>query len=227
MDLTLTKKYTQIFDFLAHLYRGNWEYRWKKVPFMDQDSNDQKGESILAHQWSCISLWILLKPTMPALAKIIDSAKLYECLAMHDIGEIVVGDVPKIEQLKVGSSRKQEIERRELDADIENLPNDVQTLIRNYYHDYTFEEFPNITTLLARYLDNIQGNHFGLVYGHDLPEHSDLISKIVKSYFLPISNQLFDLATSLDSQAGVEIKSLTDYHLQTIAIAGINLDFNT
>lgn len=220
---TQTKSFNQIFEFLAHLYRGNWEYRWGQVPFMDQDSNSLKGESILAHQWSCITLWMLLKDQLPALSKLVDSARLYECLAIHDIGEIVVGDVPKVEQLKVGSNRKQEIERREIDTDIENLPPELQTLIRNYYHDYTFEEKPDITTLLARYLDNMQGNHFGLVYGKDLSKYSALISKIVDKYFLPIAKKLFDLASSLDPKAGNEIQSLTDYHLEAIRKAGITL----
>lgn len=222
--MTKTKQFDQVFDFLAHLYRGNWEYRWAQVPFMDQASKNLKGESILAHQWSCITLWILLKPVLPALSKHIDSAKLYECLALHDIGEIVVGDTPKVEQLELGSLRKQEIERREIDTDIEKLPLSLQNTIRTYYQEYTFNKNVDITVLLARYLDNLQGNHFGLVYGIELSHHSDLISKIVSKYFLPVSKQLLDLSTSLDPQAGMEIQSLTEYHLQTIRNAGINLD---
>jgi 5'-deoxynucleotidase YfbR-like HD superfamily hydrolase len=216
-----SQNFNQIFQFLELLYRGNWQFRWGQVPFMDQSPADTKGESILAHEWSCITLWILLKPIMPALNKQIDSAKLYECLALHDIGEVVVGDTPIVEQLKVGSARKQEIEQREIATRIENLPLDVQKLVNNYFHEYTFAEKPDLTITLARYLNALQGNHFGLVYGNNLTEHRDLINEIVSKYFIPLSRDLMDQAIALDPAAGDEIRSLTDFHISAIRAKGI------
>lgn len=209
---------------MEFLYRGNWQYRWGQVPFMHAPRGDNHNESILAHQWSCVMLWMLLRKIMPALNKQVDHIKLHECIALHDIGEIVVGDTPRVEQLKSGSTRKRQVEEREIESQVENLPESIQSLVKSYFHEYTFVEHPDLTILLARYLDSLQANHFGLVYGHDLGKHSELISQIVNAYFVPVAKELESRAAALDPQAGEEIEALTNYHLQAIRDKGIKLE---
>jgi hypothetical protein len=218
------KQFGQLFTFLEYLYMGNWEYRWGQVPFMDYKSSGNKGESILAHQWSCTALWLLLRYVLPETNKIIDSSQVYEYLIFHDIGEICVGDTPIVQQLKEGSVRKNEIEIREVEAHTEDLPHNLQQLIRSYFHDYTFAHPGTVEIVLARYLNAIQGNHFGLVYGKNLSQYSVIIDKIVSTYFIPLAEQLEKLLFSQSKLAAQEISDLSSYHLDSIRSKGITLN---
>ena len=102
--------FDQIFSFLEYIYRGNWQFRWGQVPFIDQDSNSTKGESVIAHSYSSLTLWFSLRYVLPHTNKIIHSEEIYEHLLIHDIGEIEIGDISRATQIAHPSKTKNQDE---------------------------------------------------------------------------------------------------------------------
>jgi len=214
----MEEDYQKIFDFLACSYGGNWVYRWELVPFVNQVSNSKQGESVLAHQQSCIMLWSLLKSVMPELSSLVNTELVYDLLMFHDLGEIASEDTPLVKQLREGSSLKKEMERLEIEKNTMGLPQAARELINKSFFDYSYadENEATVEVLLARYVNSMQGNHFAMVYGFDFIKHADLIMEIVNKYFTPVANELISKLATQNNAAANEVKSLTNYHLATI-----------
>lgn len=218
------KDFEKIFAFVAKLYQGNWQYRWGQVPFVDQQIDQSKGESVLSHQWSCVALWSLLRQIMPETDKIVHTNRVYELLTFHDLGEVIIGDTPLVQQLNEGSREKHEEELREVERYSEDLSGPLQEFIRSRFQEYTFSQEPTVEILLSRYINAMQGNHFGLVFGKNLAEHSELISTIVKKYFIPIVKDLQAALEKKSKSSAEEVAILTKYHLASIRGKGIRLE---
>lgn len=220
------KKFDQAFSFLEYIYRGNWQFRWENVPFINQNSNNTKGESVIAHSYSSLMLWFSLRYVLPHINKIIHSEKIYEHLLIHDIGEIEIGDISRATQIAHPSATKDQDELSVIEKLVSAYPPVLGQRITALFREFTFNDKQSLESLMANYCDSLQGNHFALIYGFNLQKNSQLISKIINSHFIPISTQLIDRLNTIDLKAGQEIQSLTSYHLQSIRNAGIKLVIN-
>jgi 5'-deoxynucleotidase YfbR-like HD superfamily hydrolase len=218
----LEQKFEQVFTFMSRLYAGNWVYRWAKVPFIEQKGGEDRGESVLTHQYSCIALWSLLQKIMPAISKVIDSTRVTDMLMYHDIGEIGLGDTPLVTQLSQGSESKNQSESVQIDEYAKLLPEELREWMTESFKSFTYGE-NNTEALMARYINAVQGNHFALTFGKDLEAHNELIQKIVNQFFMPIARELFTELGKLSVDAGNEIEALTQFHLEAIKAKNIRL----
>lgn len=225
--MAIEKELDEIYTFMGRVYHGNWKNRWEGTPFMSEFNDSGRSESILGHMWALKELWFQIKQVCPALNKVVDSGLLYEKIMNHDLGETNDdGDISMTRQLKGEGQNKKVTEREQLLDLTKQLSQKTQSIILNNFDE--FEEKPeninNIETLVAKFLDTLQGDQFALTFGNNLPENSELIDKIVKLRFASYTQRLVDVLTQLDhKEASSEVVLIANHHLNQIRSAGIQI----
>lgn len=211
-----------VFEFMSIAYYGNWKYRWGGTPYFDE-----KTESIIGHEYGCALLWLVLRRVCPALNKIVDSTRVYEICLTHDLGETYEGDISRFQQLKGQGVDKHSSERQAINMIASKTKVATREEIIAWFDEFEKkpEEIENIEILIVRFLDSLQGDHFALTFGHDLPSHSEVISKIVNKHTVPFALRLMEvLKTTGHNEACEEVGQIFLYHKNQIKAAGINLD---
>src|SRR4030043_641662 len=88
-----------MYAFLEDAYKGNWEFRWRKTPYMEEAIRSQHTESVLGHMWSMMAMWYFLQRICLALRKVVDSKRVYELILLHDVGESQIGDISMYQKI--------------------------------------------------------------------------------------------------------------------------------
>lgn len=225
----IKKEMEATYAFMQNVYLGNWQYRWKGTPHMKNMLRQNKKESILAHQLSCVGLWFNLRRICPNLNKLVNSEKMYEILWIHDLGEIFAGDVSQTMQVKGRGVNKSKTERQEIIKMAGKIPTKtIKTILKNFdAFEKKIEEIDNIEILVCKLVDNIQGHHFGLVFGNDYKTHSNLINKILNRSLIRITRRLLQV---LDKggykKAHLEIESVVDHFIYIFKKSGAELELD-
>lgn len=97
---------------------------------------DGRRESVAEHSWRLALIAAVLLPRHPDL----DPLDVLELCLIHDLGEIVAGDVPATRQ-DAEPDRKAR-ERRDFHALAQSLPDRVRNDLVNLYDDYALERTP-------------------------------------------------------------------------------------
>ncbi|MCX6752331.1 MAG: HD domain-containing protein [Candidatus Nomurabacteria bacterium] len=213
------------YTFMKNVYLGNWEYRWKGTPHMRNMIKNKKRESILAHELACMGFWFNLKRICPNLSKLVDSEKIYEILWGHDLGEIFAGDVSQTLQIQGRGKNKQHTERQEIIKMAGKIPaKTLKTLLKNFDDFENYNETEDINVLVCKFIDNVQGNHFGVVFGNDHKINSDLINKILNRSFIKNARRLLEvLKNKGHKKAYKEVKSVAEYLIYLFKKSGTEL----
>jgi 5'-deoxynucleotidase YfbR-like HD superfamily hydrolase len=220
------KEIEATYAFMSNVYLGNWEYRFADTPHMSIMLKKNKKESILAHQLSCIGFWFNLKRVCPNLNKLVDSEKIYEILWGHDLGEIFAGDISQPQQIKGKGINKSQIERKEIIKMAGKIPKkNLEILLKNFdaFEEKT-EEITSLEILVCKLIDNIQGNHFAVVFGNDFKTHSDLINKVLNRSFIRTTRRLLKvLKKENHKKAYEEVVLVVNYLIYLFKKSGTEL----
>lgn len=211
---------------MSNVYEGSWQYRWYGTPHMKNSLSKNRKESILAHQLACIGFWFNLRRISPNLDRLVDSEKVYEILWGHDLGEVFIGDISQARQTKGEGAGKSKVEREEIIKMSKGTPEKiVQDLLRNFdSFESKHEKTNNIEILVCKLIDNIQGNHFAIVFGNDFGINSDLISKIVNRSFIKAAIRLLEfLKNTKNKGAYKEARLIIDHHISAVKNSGVKL----
>ena len=177
--------------------------------------------------YSCMQLWFQIKRACPELAKVTNSEKIYEIILNHDLGETHEGDVSMTRQIKGESMNKKLTERDEIVNITSKLKPEVQSEILKNFDDFEadLDNVLDVDILVCKFIDALQGDQFALTFGNDLPEHSELINKIINKRFVPYASKLITTLKEKGHQtASEEITTLANYHLSQIREASIKID---
>ena len=101
----------------------------------------------------------------------------------------------------------------------------LKTLLKNFeaFEEKT-EEINNIEILVCKFIDNVQGNHFGVVFGNDYKIHSDLINKILNRSFIRTTRRLLEvLKKGSNKKAYEEVESVANYLVYLFKKSGVKL----
>lgn len=227
MRMSLIKKLDGIYDFMGRVYQGNWKPRWIGTPFMSEFNDSGKSESILGHMWAMKEFWFQIKNICPELNKVVKNEVLYEKIMNHDLGETSDdGDISMTRQLNGEGSNKKLSEREQLLSLTKALNERTRSTILKDFDE--FEEAPenirNLETLIAKFIDTLQGDQFALMFGNNLPENSDLIDRIIRVRFVSYTQRLIDVLNELGyKKASKEIIQIANHHLEQIRSVGINI----
>lgn len=225
-SLKIEKEMKATYKFMSNVYLGNWQYRWKGTPHMKNMFRKNKKESILAHQLACIGLWFNLRRICPNLNKLVNSENIYEILWGHDLGEIFSGDVSQTMQVQGKGINKSKIERQEIIKMAGKIPKKtLKILLKNFdAFEEKYEDMENIEILVCKLIDNIQGHHFGLVFGNDYETNSNLINKILNRSLIRITRRLLEvLEKENHKRAHQEIEMVVDYFIYIFKKSGAKL----
>ena len=230
MKNNINKSLDGIYEFMADAYHGNWQYRWNETPYLQKSIKASKKESITGHQWACIGFWFYLRRLYPSLGALVNTAEIYERLWSHDIGETFTGDISQVVQLKGEGVDKHAVERKEMKKMGKMIPRKILRQLIQWFDDLENKSKNNkkLEALIVKFIDRIQGNHFALVFGNNLPENSTTINKVMTRSFLPIAKQLLKvLKDGGRKKAYIEVENVIAHHLKVTRKAGIkiSLDF--
>ena len=205
MDKAARKKLSRIYSFMERAYPANWQTRWNKTPYMtsfaEQEEIDKfvnkigKLESVPGHVWACIGLWMSLRQLCPNLDKLVNSEEIYERLWAHDLGETYRGDISYAIKIHSRLDEGKEEERKDLVKLTSNLPlKERERLIRWFdeFEEKEDEKGIKLEVLVARWIDNLQGDHFALVFGNNLARYKETLEKITKMRSAGRSKRLID-----------------------------------
>lgn len=104
-------------------------------------TNDStRQESTAEHSWMLCLIAIIL---FERLTIKIDQLRVLKILIVHDLAEVIIGDIPAFDSKR--RKNKKEREKAGLEQIIKNLPDDTKKEIREL-----FEEYENKTTLEAK-----------------------------------------------------------------------------
>ncbi len=224
---TKTKKEIEAtFAFMENVYLGNWEYRFKGTPHMRNMFLKNKKESILAHELSCMGFWFNLRRICPNLNKLVDSEKIYEILWGHDLGEVFAGDVSLALQVKGRGVNKSQVERQEIIRMAGKIPKKtLETLLKNFdAFEEKIEKINSTEILVCKFIDSVQGHHFGVVFGNDYRKNSDLVNKILNRSFIRTTRRLLEvLKKENHTEAHKEVRAVANYLISLFRKAGVEL----
>jgi 5'-deoxynucleotidase YfbR-like HD superfamily hydrolase len=226
MKKDLNKQLDGIYNMMSHTYHGNWSYRWKGTPWMSKILKNKKKESILAHEMCCIGLWFGLRRICPNLDALVDSTRMYEIFWGHDLGEIFIGDIPQFSQLRGRGIDKSKLEKEEILRMSKKAPKEVTTPLLSNFDSYEAKnvESKDLEVLICRLIDNMQGNHFGMVFGNSFDTHSDVIDKVVnRSFVKNATNLLSYLKKNRQTAAYKEASYIISHHIKAIKKSGVKL----
>ena len=228
-SIKIKKEMRATYDFMSNVYFGNWQYRWKSTPHVKSAQKDKK-ESVLAHQLSCMGLWFNLRRICPNLNKLVNSENIYEILWGHDLGEIFAGDVSQTEQVRGKGINKSQIERKEIIKMAGKIPKKtLDTLLKNFdAFEKKYENIDSIEILVCKLVDNIQGHHFGLVFGNDYDVHSELINKILNRSLIRITKRFLSvLKKGGHKKAHEEVELVVNYFIEIFKKSGAKLNLDS
>ena len=141
------------------------------------------------------------------------------------MGETTNGDTTLYEIVQ-GKKKDIENERRTIEK-ISSPLQQTQKILLNMFDEFE-GGIDNINTLevaVARWIDNLQGDHFALTFGSRLPEHSEAINKIIQIRSIASTNRLLELLEDKDHNKAVdEVKQVAHHHFNVIKAAGITID---
>jgi 5'-deoxynucleotidase YfbR-like HD superfamily hydrolase len=226
MSIKNKKEIAATYKFMQNVYLGNWQYRFIGSPNMKKMFKQNKKESILAHEISCIGFWFNLRRICPNLDKLVNSEHIYEILWSHDLGEIFAGDVSQALQVRGKGKNKSKIERQEIIKMAGKIPQKtLRALLKNLdAFERKIEKTNNLEILVCKFIDNIQGNHFGVIFSDDHKKHSDLINKILNRSLIKNTRRLLEvLEKENHKKACEEVKSVLMYHIELFKKAGVKL----
>jgi 5'-deoxynucleotidase YfbR-like HD superfamily hydrolase len=226
MSKEIKKEIEATYAFMSNVYLGNWQYRFKGTPHMSNMLKQNKKESILAHELSCIGFWFNLRKVCPNLNKLVNSEKIYEILWGHDLGEILAGDISLTHQVKGKGNDKNKNERREIIKMAGKIPKQtLSELLENFdAFEKKIEEIDDLEILICKLIDNIQGHHFALVFGNDFYEHSEIINKILNYSFVPRARRLLKiLKERKHKKAYEEVESIINSFIEMFRKSGVKL----
>ena len=213
-----------LYSFLGQAYGGNWQYRWQNTPFLEEATKSGHTESVAGHEWAAMEFWFNLRRLCPNLDSIVDSIEVYEILLNHDLGETRSGDVPFFQKYH-GVVDDKEAERACLEELCSSLPKTRDELLA------WFDEFEkdvvkinSLEVLVAKWVDTLQADHFGLTFGKKLPEYSKPINGILQMRFVAITNRLIEVLDKNGLGALNEVRQVAKYHVSAITAAGISFD---
>lgn len=215
-----------MYRFVAEAYKGNWQYRFRKNPFMAAARKAKKSESVHGHAWACMEFWFHLQRLCPALARRVNALAVYELLLNHDLGEVYNGDV-SIHTVVQGKPHNKKGERLALKRLVQSLTPDVR---REVVAQFDIFETPiaqatQIEVLVAKLIDCLEGNHFAFVFGNDFSRHERLIIDIMKIRFVPYIKRLVQVLEGMNAtEAAEEIRTLARCHFKQLQGMGISLD---
>jgi 5'-deoxynucleotidase YfbR-like HD superfamily hydrolase len=218
-----------IYDFMAKMYMGNWQYRWIGTPHMSRALKQNQKESILAHELACIGLWFNLRRICPNLNKLVNSEKIYEMLWAHDLGEIYVGDISQTRQVNGEGKHKHIQERKEIIKMAGKIPKNTLDILLQYFDAFEgkIEKMNDLEIIICKWLDNVQGHHFGLIFGNDHKKHSVLINKILNRSYVTRSKRLLQiLKARKHKKAYKEVEFLIKNFIETFEASGIKLELD-
>jgi len=214
-----------IYKFLSESYRGNWVYRWQNTPYLKDALKKRKAESVVGHVWGTMEFWFHLRRVCPSLNSLVNPIEVYEILLNHDLGETYAGDLPlyiRVTQKKDNAHN----ERKSFLKIIRNTPKYRKELLANF--DEFEKEIGKINKLevaVAKWIDNLQGNHCVLTFGTNLPKYSDAINKILQIRFIVYTNRLLEILEKNKATKAIrEVKQVAKHHANIIKKAGINFD---
>jgi len=102
----------------------------------------------------------------------------------------------------------------------------LNTLLR-YFDDFEgeVEKMNDLEIVISKWLDNVQGHHFALIFGNDYKKNSVLINKIINRSYVNRSKRLLQiLKEGKHKKAYEEAKFLVQNFLETFEkIGGIKL----
>ena len=220
------KSLNGIYKLMSNVYEGNWQYRWHGTPHMSESLLANKKESILAHQLACIGFWFNLRIVCPNLNKIVDSVKIYEIFWGHDLGEIFTGDVSQTMQINGVGLDKSNIERKEIIEISKAAPREISRILLHNFDlfEKNHKKINSIEVLICKLIDNIQGNHFAMVFGNDFKINSDLINKVINRSFMKAANRLLEVLNDTgNKKAYNEAKTVIEHHLRLINKSGVKV----
>lgn len=159
------------------------------------------------------------------LNSLVDSTQIYEILLNHDLGETYAGDIPLYRKIQ-GATRDKQSERKALKQISNSLPETQKELL--VWFDEFEKEISKITKLemlIAKLVDNLQGNHFALVFGQNLAAYSEPINEILQIRFVAHVNRLIEVLEGKgEYEAATEIKQVAKHHADVIKAAAIEFD---
>ena len=221
------KEIEATYTFMKNVYLGNWEYRFKGAPHMSNMFKSKKKESILAHELACIGFWFNLKRVCPNLNKLVNTEHIYEILWGHDLGEIYAGDVSQTQQVKGLGKNKVQNERQEIIKIAGKIPKkNLETLLKNFdAFEKKTEEMNKLEILVCKFIDNVQGNHFNVVFGNDFKNNSDLVNKILNRSFIRTTRRLLQvLKEGGHKKAHKEVELVATHLIDLFRKAGTELE---
>lgn len=249
MNKAVWKKLRQIYVFMEKVYPANWQTRWNKTPYMtsfaDQEKIDEfvrkfgMLESVPGHVWACIGLWMNLRQLCPSLDRLVNSEEIYERLWAHDLGETYRGDISYAVKIHSRLDEGKEDERRDLIKLAKSLPLKERKKLLRWFDEFEEkqgEKNLELEVLVSRWIDNLQGDHFAIVFGNSLSRYSQTIEKIVtkrsalRSRILIDSLASFAKKSSRDKKlyvkAAEEVESVAKAHIELIRQKGIKVDLS-
>lgn len=220
-------KLTGMYSLLEDAYTGNWQYRWRDTPYLSKALREGKVESITSHSWGTMEFWFLLRRVCPNLGSLVDPIELYEVLLNHDLGETYRGDMPLFKKIN-GEIDDKVAERQGVKKLSEQLSGIGEELLNRF--DEFEEEIGKVSKLeilVAKWIDTLQGNHFALTFGNELPEHSEPINRILEIRFIPYTNRLVEVLKSRGEEGATkEVREVVLHHAGLIKSAGISFDMS-
>lgn len=219
------KTLERIYKFLSRAYESNWQNRWQGTPYFEGTIKNGKVESVVGHVWGAMEFWFQLRRVCPKLDSLVDALQVYEVLLSHDLGETYAGEVPLYRRIH-GEKDNKEDERKAVEHISETLPETQQELL-GWFDEFEagIEGVDRLEILTARWIDDLQANHFLLTFGKRLPRHSEPINKILQIRFVPDTNRLISVLKERgEHEAANEVRLVTEYHTEVTKAAGINFD---
>ncbi len=142
-------------------------------------------ESVAEHTWRLCLMALVLHPWFPE----IDFARLAKICIIHDLGEVIRGDIPAPEQARLPAAKTAD-ERRDLLRLLEPLPAGLRDEIAGFWDEYEAARTPEAR--LAKALDKLetilqhtQGDNppdfdyrFNLGYGREYTSAPELIATL-------------------------------------------------
>jgi 5'-deoxynucleotidase YfbR-like HD superfamily hydrolase len=216
-----------LYKIMSEAYKGNWQYRWSDTPYLEKTVKAGKTESVVGHVWGTMEFWFNLRRLCPELDALVDTTEVYEIILNHDLGETHVGDMSLYRKIH-GDKEDKKSERYAVEQ-ISKSNSDTQKELLNWFDEFEkeIEKIDRLEVLIAKLVDNLQGDHYAISYGHDLSSYSEPINKILQLRFVINTNRLIEvLEEREESGAAEEIKQVAKHHAEAIKNAGIDLDIS-
>ena len=149
-------------------------------------TSQKHPESVAEHTWQLCLMVILFEDQLDE----IDMLRLIKLLIIHDLGEVVSGDIPAIYQNP--NLDKSHEERKDFISLCAPLPDDLQNELLDLWDEYDqgksqeailAKGFDKLETMLQHLIDGTTGNidfAFNLSYGVDRTDKHPLLASIRK-----------------------------------------------